>query len=68
MSSPAFEAFLARLYADASALERFLADPAAEAARDGLSPPEIESLKAVDLEGLRLAADSFRSKRKGHKP
>lgn len=68
MSSPAFEAFLARLYADPAALGRFLADPAREAARAGLSPAEVESLKVVDVEGLRLAAESFRAKRKGHKP
>ena len=63
MSSPAFEAFLARIYADAAARERFLADRRGEAARAGLSAREVEALERIDAEGLRLAAESFAAKR-----
>jgi hypothetical protein len=37
MPSPAFEAFLARLYADAAARAAFLADPRATARAAGVS-------------------------------
>jgi len=63
VSSPAFEAFLARIYADAAARERFLADRRGEAARAGLSAREVEALERIDAEGLRLAAESFSAKR-----
>ena len=63
MSSPAFEAFLARIYADAAARERFLADPRGAAELAGLAPEEVEALVRIDREGLRLAADSFAAKR-----
>jgi hypothetical protein len=65
VSSPAFEAFLARIYADAAARERFLADPRGEASRAGLSAKEVEALERIDRPGLRLAADSFKAKREG---
>ena len=65
MSSPAFEAFLARIYADAAARERFLADPRGEAARAGLAAGEVDALERIDREGLRLAAESFAAKRRG---
>lgn len=61
--SPAFESFLARLYVDDDARERFLADPRGEASGARLGKPEIEALVAIDRAGLRLAADSFRRKR-----
>jgi hypothetical protein len=61
--SPAFEAFLALLYTDRRALERFLADPAVEATRRGLAPLEVAALARVDREGLLLAARSFEQKR-----
>jgi hypothetical protein len=61
--SPVFESFLARLYVDDAARERFLADPRGEASRARLAEPEIEAIVAVDRAGLRLAADSFRRKR-----
>jgi hypothetical protein len=63
VSSPAFEAFLARIYVDDAARDRFLADPRREAERAGLSAVEIAALERIDREGLRLAADSFRAKR-----
>lgn len=63
MSSPALEAFLARLYTDQDSLDRFLADPAAEAGRSGLSDTEARSLAQVDRIGMRMAATSFAYKR-----
>lgn len=57
------EAFLARIYTDAAARSRFLADPEAEAIRAGLTPEEAWALADVDRDGLALAADSFARKR-----
>lgn len=61
--SAAFEAFLARIYVDAGARERFLADPRGEAGRAGLSPLECDALDGIDRTGLALAARSFERKR-----
>ncbi len=63
MTTPRFEAFLARLLVDAVARRKFLADPKGEAVRAGLSPQEAESLAAMDRVGLALAARSFARKR-----
>ena len=63
MSSPAFEAFLAKIYVDRGNRERFLLDPEGEARRAGLSPSECESLARIDRPGLLLAAESFSLKR-----
>ena len=65
MTGPAFEAFLARIYTDAEARARFLADPAGEARRAGLSDEESAALASVDRAGLALAAESFARKRAG---
>jgi hypothetical protein len=59
--SPAFEAFLARLYVDAGARAAFLADP--RAATVALAPDEIAALERIDRAGLELAAGSFAAKR-----
>ena len=59
--SPAFEAFLARLYVDADARAAFLADP--RAAARGLAPDEVAALQRIDRVGLELAAASFAHKR-----
>jgi hypothetical protein len=61
--SPEFESFLALLYTDAPARERFLADPAEESRRAGLPPAECAALARIDREGLVLAARSFEQKR-----
>jgi hypothetical protein len=66
--SAAFEAFLARIYVEAEARARFLADPRGEAARAGLDAAEEEALAAIDRVGLRLAADSFARKRSASTP
>ena len=63
MSTPAFEAFLARLYTDAAARARFLAEPEAEACRAGLSPDQCRALAAIDRTGLEMAARSLARKR-----
>ncbi len=63
MTSPAFEAFLARLYVDADFRTVFLADPRGAARRAGLSEAECEALAGIDRTGLELAATSFAAKR-----
>jgi len=63
MSAAAFEAFLARLYVDADARARFLADPGGETERAGLTPAECSALAAIDRVGLELAAASYDRKR-----
>jgi hypothetical protein len=59
----ALEAFLARIYVDAEARERFLEDPIGEASRFGLSRETCTELGSIDREGLELAAGSFARKR-----
>ena len=66
MNSPRFEAFLAQLYTDAAARERFVADPRGEAKRAGLTEPQCEALAAIDIAGLGFAARSFEKKRARH--
>jgi hypothetical protein len=66
--SPAFETYLARLYVDPESLRRFLADPRAAAAEAGLDAREVDALTRVDRTGLRLAAQSFASKRAARRP
>jgi hypothetical protein len=61
--SAALEAFLARLYVDAPARERFLRSPREEALRAGLAAPEAAALERIDRAGLELAARSFARKR-----
>ena len=63
MSSPALEAFLARLYTDPTLLETFLADPAGTAGHSGLTQAEIMALQDIDRAGLRMAAASYANKR-----
>jgi hypothetical protein len=62
--SPAFESFLARLYVDRSARDRFLADPRGAAAAAGLTAGEIAAAVEIDRAGLELAARSFAHKRR----
>ena len=63
MNGARLESFLARIYVDAVARERFLSDPRGEAARAGLAAPEIESVAHIDREGLELFAHSLSHKR-----
>lgn len=57
------EAFLARIYIDRTAREKFLADPRGEATRAGLAPHEVEDVVNIDREGLKLFAHSLEHKR-----
>ena len=66
MSTSIIEAFLARIYVDPLARERFLNNPADEAFRAGLSPDEIEAVKQIDRVGLELFATSLERKRQQH--
>jgi len=59
----ALEHFLAKLYVDGDARERFLAAPATEAARAGLSKEQCRALEKIDRVGLEMAARSFGHKR-----
>ena len=63
MTTPAFEAFLAKIYVDAGYRAQFLADPRGTAERAGLSEGECEAMAAIDRIGLELAAESFARKR-----
>ena len=63
MSAREFEAFLARIYVDASALAAFKANPRGEASRAGLSQEECATLETVDWVALELAARSYARKR-----
>jgi hypothetical protein len=62
MTTPAFEAFLARLFVNTEAREQFLADPRGEARRAGLGPEETEWAAQIDPVGLGFAARSFQHK------
>jgi hypothetical protein len=63
MSTPAFEAFLARIYVKQETRDRFLVDPKGEALRAGLTEEQATALAGIDQTGLRLAASSFERKR-----
>jgi hypothetical protein len=63
MTSPGFEALLAKIYVDADYRARFLADPRGTARLAGLSEAECESLASIDRTGLEMAANSFSRKR-----
>lgn len=67
MSSPALEAFLARLYTDQDARARFTADIRGEALRAGLSDAEATALQGIDVTGLQMAATSYARKREQHR-
>ena len=63
MSASIVEAFLARIYVDAQARERFLSNPTAEARAAGLSPEEVDAITQIDQVGLELFAVSLERKR-----
>lgn len=63
MSSPQFEAFLARLYSDQDFLNEFLRAPEGTAAHSGLDPRERRAAAAIDRAGLLMAARSYALKR-----
>jgi len=63
MSSPRFEAFLARLYCDRDFLEEFMREPGRVTQEAGLVEREQQAAVAIDRAGLLMAARSFESKR-----
>lgn len=63
MNGSGLQAFLARIYVDRDARERFLLDPSGEARRAGLRDEDACALEHVDRVGLVLAAQSFELKR-----
>ena len=63
MSSPQFEAFLARLYSDREFLTQFLLAPERVAEESGLDYRERRAAVAIDRAGLLLAARSYELKR-----
>jgi hypothetical protein len=63
MSSPRFEAFLARLYSDSEFLGRFMRAPDEAAREAGLDPRELLAAAAIDRAGLLMAARSYELKR-----
>ena len=67
MSSPALEAFLARLYTDEPVLAKFLQAPSEMAPPAGLKEAEVSALADADHIGLVMAAASYRAKRQRRK-
>lgn len=67
MSSTTLEVYLARLYTDATAREKFLADPEFEARNASLSDADVMALAGIDQAGLRMAATSYANKRAQHR-
>jgi hypothetical protein len=67
MSSPQFEAFLARLYCDRDFLEAFMREPDHVIKEAGLSERERQAAIVIDRAGLLMAVRSFESKRRAHK-
>lgn len=68
MSSPALEAFLARLYTDEALLRSFLQSPDEIAGAAGLDSDAIAALREIDPDGLVMAARSYRAKRAHLRP
>jgi hypothetical protein len=64
VTSQAFEAFLARIYVDRKARERFLEDPRGEALAAGLSTDEAAALERIDRGGLAMVAHSLEAKKR----
>lgn len=67
MSSPRFEAFLARLYCDRDFLEAFMRESDHVLRDAGLSERERQAAIDIDRAGLLLAARSFESKRQARR-
>ena len=61
------EHFMARLYTDGEFRKAFIADPAAIAAREGLSADQCGAVAAMPLDHLQRAARSYAQKRDGAK-
>jgi hypothetical protein len=57
------ERFMARLLTDRGFREKFLADPMATGAQEGLSAEQCRAVAAMPSNGLRVAARSYEYKR-----
>lgn len=57
------ESFLAKIYVDAEARVKFLADPRKAATDAGLTPQEVDSMEKIDRAGLEMTAKSLAKKR-----
>ena len=57
------ERFMARLYTEREFREKFLADPTATGAREGLSAEQCRAVAAMPLDHLHRAARSYEHKR-----
>ena len=66
MNAAALEAFLARLYTDDALRNAFLAEPGPVLQAAGLDEATQAALRAIDRDGLVLAARSYASKRAAH--
>jgi hypothetical protein len=63
VNSPEIELFLARLYTDKILLERFISNPVGEMQKQRVSEKSIVDLSSVDMQGLIMAANSYKHKR-----
>jgi hypothetical protein len=66
VSESRLESFLARIYVDAAAREKFLSDPRGEAIKAGLAAHEIDDLANIDRDGLEMFAHSLDHKKAKH--
>ncbi len=57
------EAFLAKIYVDAEARAKFLANPRMAATSAGLTPEESDAVEKIDRTGLEMTARSLTHKR-----
>jgi hypothetical protein len=67
MSSPRFEAFLARLYSEREFLDHFMRAPESATRAMGLDSREQLAALAIDRAGLLMAARSYELKRQGRR-
>ena len=67
MNDSRLETFLARIYVDQTARERFLADPRGEATKAGLTAQQVEDVLKIDRDGLELFAHSLERKKQHRK-
>ena len=66
MNAAALEAFLARLYTDDALRNAVLSEPGPVLQAAGLDEATQAALRAIDRDGLVLAARSYASKRAAH--
>ncbi|MFN0207383.1 MAG: hypothetical protein ACKVS6_13845 [Planctomycetota bacterium] len=62
-TAPSLERFLARLYSDPEFLRSFCIHSETVATEFGLSPADVASVMNMNIDDLKIAAESFASKR-----